>query len=603
MIFSRFGFKYVKLSTCILCPASISLGVLLLKRDKHKLLAESELKPFEAEYVIVGSGPTAYSALRTIRYLEPTSKVLIATDSTYLPYERYPLNFEAWFSNDFHETYEYESRFQASNKFLFYQPESFYASPPDLESADTEYGGQALLLKHAVDRIEPEKFLAHLRNGDKIKYRKCLLALGSKSPLLSCHIPHNLKRRFHILDSLDDFKKVEASLNADKHDSVAILGDSLKALEFAACQSLIFKDNNTQRKVTLVCSKKFLSDFLPEVVSEWIKTEMEKSGIEIKEKVNFEALRVSTTISNKVGLNTGKENVEVDDVVAMLPRIANTQLARNSSFEIDVKNKNTIVADSTLKIREGVYAAGSCVSVYHPFFKSRVSFDLPDHSVMSGRFAAFNMIGKIMPYFKMPRYVADFGADLGFDGVGRIDPNLETRVFFVHKKDKPIETDSTQVEEASANETAGSESSEEAETVRFMEVGISSNVTAVAPEKLEASQGVKGDHMLKSSSEHTNDAVAGQPEPDVDISGSESESLVETSIKDEPIASCAVIYVDNGTVVGVATVGAYGRMFIAEHMISKQVTVEQLNDYIPLLLATNFSVRKASEDDDDQIFP
>ena len=603
MIFARFGFKYVKLSTCVLCPASISIGFFLLQRDKHKLLAESKLKPFEAEYLIVGSGPTAYSALRTIRYLEPKSKVLIATDSPYLPYERYPLNFEAWFSNDFHESYEYESRFHASSKFLFFQPESFYSSPPDLETADAVYGGQALLLNHAISRIEPEKFLAHLKNGDAIKYRKCLLALGSTTQKLSCTIPHNLKRRFHTIDTLDDFKKVEKSLNSEKHSSVAVVGDSLKALEFAACQSSIFKDDEIQRKVTLLCSRKFLSDYLPDVVSEWIKVEVEKSGITVLENIDFETMRVTTTISNKVGFNIGSDSVAVDDVVSMLPRIARSNLARSSSFEVDLKNGNTIVADSTLKVREGVYAAGSCVSVYHPFFKSRVSFDLPDHSVMSGRFAAYNMIGKTMPYFKLPRYVADFGAELGFDGVGRIDPKLETHVFFVHKKDQSAEgTSSTGESEFIPSEHVDSKL--EAPSVATEKPKNEEKFSNVASTREKVSNFASTREKVEDSTDSSTENVDASQDTlsESVVSSLQSETTDDSNIKDEPIASCAVVYSDKGVVVGVVTIGAYGRMFIAEHMISKQVTVDHLDQYIPMLLATNFSVKKASEDDDDQMF-
>ncbi|XP_063712971.1 apoptosis-inducing factor 1, mitochondrial-like [Symsagittifera roscoffensis] len=573
--FGNYNRRLLKNVSLVLVPV-ISVSYLSIKKKSSlsNIQAESSgLPPFKVQYLIIGSGPTAYSALRTIRYLEPSSKVLIATDSKYLPYERYPLNMEAWFTDNFSETFEYESRFQASNKFLFFQPESFYLSPTDLESAD-EYGAQALLLKHKFSQIDPEKHLARLENGDSVQYEKCLLALGSKTPTLPTKIPASLKKKFHVLDNLDDFHSLTESLANCSH--IGIIGDNLKAVEFATCQSLIF-NNEVKRKVTLTCSGKFLADYLPQIVIDWLKPEIEKLGVKIIENAKVGNLVVSNQ-SGKLKLNFGTESFCCDNVVSMLPRIANSELAKNSALETDSDNLDTIVTDSTLKVRSDLYAAGSCVSVYHPMFRSRLSFDFPDHSVMSGRWAALNMIGKVMPYFKLPRHFADFGDDLGFDGVGLIDPKLETQVYFAHrsKTEQNENTADTELENTETLESKVDSKSTEIEA---------GNVTD--KEEIETNQ--EYTNMESKTTQNQNPTASTEVEE-------------KSNIDDDPIASCAVVYIKDGVVVGVVTLGSFGRMFIAENMISRKVKSEDVYEFVPLLLTTKFSIRKPSDEDEDGMF-
>ena len=581
-----YRWRLIKHASFVLVPAvSVSLLYNRKKTSRHfKLHAESNLEPFKVQYLIIGSGPTAYSAMRTIRYLEPSSRVLIATDSKYLPYERYPLNFEAWLSDNFDDGFEFESRFQASNKFLFFQPESFYVSPFDLESSD-EFGGQGLLLKHKFTKIEAEKQLAHLENGDSIQYQKCLLALGSESVCLPKKIPISLRTKFLVLDNLDDYFKVKESLSTCSN--LAVIGDNLKALEFAACQSSIFKDD-VQRKVTLLCSGKFLADYVPVSVIAWLKAEVEKTGIKIIENVSIE----DTIISNnggKVQMKIANDAVlNCDNVISMLPRRAKTELASNSSLEVDASNGGHIIADSTLKVRSNLYAAGSCVSVFHPLLKSRVSFDMPDHSVMSGRFAALNMLGKIMPYFKLPRLVADFGDDLGFDGIGFIDPKLETQVYFVHKS-RSENTFQTSPEKITTEVSSVSEGTEPTDQ----------SVTFSTP---EAESNIDIKNAVENECGHQVSKPSQDSSSDNSIKQDSCSSRSPDSIGQDPLQSCAVVYIKNGFVVGVATIGAFGRMFVAENMISHRVKAEDVHEYIPLLLSTKFSLKKPNEEDDDNMF-
>jgi len=533
--------------------------------------------------------------------------VLIATDSKYLPYERYPLNFEAWLTDNFEDAFEVESRFQASNKFLFFQPESFYKSPFDLENAD-EYGDQALLLKHKFTKIDPETRIAHLANGDAINYDKCLLALGSESPQLDLKMPQSLKGKFLTLDNLDDFFSVKEALSTC--GELVVVGDSLKAIEFAACQSSVF-NGDVQRQVTLISRRTFLEDYLPENVVKWVKPEIEKTGVKIIENVDISKMKVSSESfksGSKVLLSPSNEqNISCDNVVSMLPRKAKCELATNSALEVNSADRNTIVADSTLKVRTNLYAAGSCVSVYHPILKSRLSFDMADHSVMSGRFAAFNMMGKTMPYFKLPRLVADFGDDLGFDGVGMVDPTLETQVYFVHKSHQG----STEV--VGKQEKDGEQAVKEAIHTKSNNTSETSptNVTASTITTETESNASKDDkkqveNLKLSSNSSSKDVKKQQVETATEVTSDSAEKETEQasspSIESDPIVSCAVVYVKDGVVVGVVTIGAFGRMFIAENMISHKVKAADVHEYVPLLLATKFSLKKPNEEDDDNMF-
>ena len=73
-------------------------------------------------------------------------------------------------------------QWNGKDRSLHYEPEAFYVSAEDLKTRKN--GGVSVISGVKVEKIDADRQVAHLSNGNKIRYGKCLLATGGKPKTL-----------------------------------------------------------------------------------------------------------------------------------------------------------------------------------------------------------------------------------------------------------------------------------------------------------------------------------------------------------------------------------------------------------------------------------
>jgi len=145
----------------------------------------------DAPYLLVGAGTASFAAFRAIKAKEPTAKIVIVGEEVgQTPYMRPPLSKELWFPPA--KSYEEKEKvmkeeqldpegkdikfpqWNGKEKALHYQPDQFFV--PYEELKERKNGGVSVISGVKVDRIDPDKQLAYLSNGQTLTYGKCLIA-------------------------------------------------------------------------------------------------------------------------------------------------------------------------------------------------------------------------------------------------------------------------------------------------------------------------------------------------------------------------------------------------------------------------------------------
>ena len=149
-------------------------------------------------YLLIGAGTASFAAYRAIKSSDPTAKILIVGEENRLPYMRPPLSKELWYPPPTEDNTAgnkaekstatavmsgmidgAELRFRQWNgreRSLYYEPEQFYTPVEELEAR--ENGGIAVIRGCRVEHIDHVNQVAHLDDGRRISYDKCLIATG-----------------------------------------------------------------------------------------------------------------------------------------------------------------------------------------------------------------------------------------------------------------------------------------------------------------------------------------------------------------------------------------------------------------------------------------
>lgn len=157
-----------------------------------------EERPFpdHVPYLLIGGGTASFAAYRAIKAKDPKAKILVVGQEQRLPYMRPPLTKELWYQpttpkrqgeGEPHRAATQvvdpeELRFHQWNgreRSLYYEPEQFYA--PAEQLASKANGGVSVVRGVRVLMVDPIKQVAHLDNGHKVRYDKCLIAIGGSN--------------------------------------------------------------------------------------------------------------------------------------------------------------------------------------------------------------------------------------------------------------------------------------------------------------------------------------------------------------------------------------------------------------------------------------
>ncbi|KAK7097575.1 hypothetical protein V1264_004529 [Littorina saxatilis] len=410
--------------------------------------------PTHAPYLLIGAGTASFGAFRSIRARDPQAKVLIVTDEEETPYMRPPLSKELWFSDD--KAAVRQLRFKQWNgkeRSLYFEPESFYLTPDELEKQ--ENGGVAILKGLKVVKLDASQKKVLLSNGSEITYDKCLIATGGKPknvPLLE-KAGGDVMKHTITYRNINDFKALDSA--TDKAKAVAIIGGGFLGSELACALGKKSKSNG-MKVYQIFPEAGNMGRVLPEYLSKWTTKKVQGEGVEVMTQKSITAAQYK---DGKVVLSLSDGyQVKVDYVVPAVGLEPNVDLALSSGLEVDEEHGGFLV-NAELEARTNVWVAGDAACFYD-IKLGRRRVEHHDHAVVSGRLAGENMTGAAKPYWHQSMFWSDLGPTIGYEAIGIVDSSLPTTGVFA----KATARDTPQFVVEATGEGLRSETERDAET-------------------------------------------------------------------------------------------------------------------------------------------
>lgn len=308
------------------------------------------------DYLIIGNGIAGLSATEEIRKKDKDATILIVSEEKSSTYWRTRLS------------HLISQEFEKDDLFVKKQP--WY----DERKIDEK-------LESCIEKIDFDKNVAILCDGEEIEYGKLLLATGA-SPFVPPITNINSKGVFAIrtITDLMNFKDYVK----DKK-KVVVIGGGILGLEAAHSALLLGKD------VTVIESFDYLlSRQLDRELSEKLEKELNDMGIKTFTGKFTEEILAEKGIVKGVKLADGTE-IAADAIMVQAGIRSNIDLAKNSGLDTE----RGIIVDDSLKTKyDNVYAAGDCAQI------GDFTIGLWTSSQEMGKIAGNNMAGDKQMYEK-----------------------------------------------------------------------------------------------------------------------------------------------------------------------------------------------------------
>ena len=359
-----------------------------------------DMDPVAIKYVLVGSGPSSFSAIKGIRKNDEHGEIVMISEESDLPYQKPPLSKELWLTGN--DDMEFKD-WQGQNASVFYKSADYYKE----QHVDMELGRK-------VVAIDAEKQIVTLDSGKRYKYDKLLISTGSQPNMLP-NVQSNLVSTYR---TLKDYKHL--SQLAKNNKEIVVIGGGFLGSELAVGLS------QKGAKVHQVYPESGnLGLVLPDYLSEFCKKQVEALNVKVSSNSKVKDISSSNDKVN-IELDNG-ETIQADHCVVCIGAKPNIEMVDQSGFEID-KNGGLLV-NQELMARSNIYASGDCISFYDPVLGRRRT-EHYDHAIQSGYHAGLNMTGLQKAYTYQPMYWSDIGPNVSFEAVGILSNKLQTKSFW-----------------------------------------------------------------------------------------------------------------------------------------------------------------------------
>jgi NADPH-dependent 2,4-dienoyl-CoA reductase/sulfur reductase-like enzyme len=336
----------------------------------------------EYQYLIVGGGLTAASAVDGIREVDSRGSILVLTDEAMPPYHRPPLS------------KEYFQAPEAPRELLHVKPAGWFE----------EQEGLTLHMEDAVVSLDPRMLTVTVESGEVFRGERILLATGGRPRKLS--IPGTRLERVFTLRSVEDAEAIRDA--ARESESALLVGAGFVGMELAA--SLRKFD---VEPLVIEYEECVWPAMLPEAIAGFMQAYFEERGVKFRLGTRVEELRGSERVESAI-LDTGEE-VECDLAVQGVGLIPNTELA--SAAEMAVQDG--IVVDPYCETSHGhIYAAGDVARFPDPISGESTRVEHWDHAKAHGRLAGRNMAGEREAYDHLSYFFTN-AFDLSINVFGR----------------------------------------------------------------------------------------------------------------------------------------------------------------------------------------
>ncbi|GIH28252.1 pyridine nucleotide-disulfide oxidoreductase [Acrocarpospora phusangensis] len=358
----------------------------------------------ETQFVIIGGGLAGAKAAETLRAERFDGPLTIIAAEQERPYERPPLS-KGYLqgASELNEVYVHE--------------EGWY------REHDVD-----LRLGVAATRVAPGERVVELANGERVPYRKLLIATGATPRPLP--VDGADLDGVHYLRTLADSQALRAGFGHG--GDVVIIGAGWIGLETAAaarkagCRVVVVEPEPTPLHRTL-------GRQLGEVFADLHR----RNGVTFRFGATVTRLRGEGGQVREVVLDDGQA-LPADDVVVGIGATPNVELARAAGLEV----RSGIVVDETLRSADpDIYAAGDVAEHAHPLLGRHIRVEHWANALNQGPAAARAMLGlpgryDLLPYFYTDQYELgmEFSGDIeGHDQVVIRGADLEFIAFWLRE--------------------------------------------------------------------------------------------------------------------------------------------------------------------------
>lgn len=336
----------------------------------------------ESQYLIVGGGLAAASAVDGIRQVDPHGAILMLTEEATPPYHRPPLS------------KEYLQTLEAPRELLHVKPAGWFE----------EQEGLRLRMEDPVVSLDPRMLTVTTESGEVFKGERILLATGGRPRKLS--IPGTRLERVFTLRSVEDAEAIRAA--AQEAESTLLIGAGFVGMELAASLRKFDVD-----PLVVEYQERVWPAMLPESVAGFMQAYFEERGVRFRLGARVEELRGDRRVESAV-LDTGEE-VACDLAVQGVGLVPNVQLASAAGMAV----QDGIVVDPYCETSHGhIYAAGDVARFPDPISAELTRVEHWDHAKAHGRLAGRNMAGQREAYDHLS-YFFSSAFDLSINVFGR----------------------------------------------------------------------------------------------------------------------------------------------------------------------------------------
>lgn len=322
----------------------------------------------EVDYLILGAGPAGCRAAQAIRRRDTSGRVVILTE----------------------ESVPFTNRIVLSKEFLKSDqlaPEQAVAIP----AGALERLGVELRIGCRISRLDPEGAVVELADGERVAYRRCLVATGARP--LALPVPGFDLPGVHTLRTLDDALALRRA--AESADRAVVIGGGLIGAEVGCALA------TRGVKVTLVARESWLWGHLaPEPVGRAAGRELERGGVGLRmERLVTEIHAAGRELA--VEMASG-EVLRAPLVVAGVGVRTNVDFLAGSPL---VEPTGGVRVDARLRTSApGLSAAGDVAAFDDPLFGVRHRVEHWLHAQHQGRLAGENMTGDEKVYARVSSY-------------------------------------------------------------------------------------------------------------------------------------------------------------------------------------------------------
>ncbi len=334
------------------------------------------------DYLIIGGGETADSAVRGIREIDKNGSVVILSDEKDPPYSRPPLSKSLW-----------------------------KGKPLDKIWRNTKDLGVDLLLDTSAKILEINNKKVITANGEELYFQKLLFSNGGTPRKLPLENPEINYYRY-----LEDYRRLREGV--DHFTTFGIIGGGFIGSEIASVLS------DQGKKVTMVFMEEGISArVLPKYLADYVNGYYQQKGVALFPGTTIESVEPrGKQWTLKIKDNQGDEKLVFSDyVLAGLGIIPNIQIAEQAGIEVS----NGINVNEYCETNHpGIYAAGDVANYFDPVLEVRRRVEHEDNAKEMGKTAGRNMAGEPHSYNYLPFFYSDM-FDLGYEAVGELDSRLD----------------------------------------------------------------------------------------------------------------------------------------------------------------------------------